>query len=63
MLSDRIAKLYLEDFRKGADRLHELLDGKVCVSEKIAVLLVGFLSAVVPSGIMIAIFILKGGSL
>lgn len=65
MLTNRIVKLYLEDFRAGADRLHELLDGKimVCVPEKAKVILVGVLSALIPLGLMLLIHVKTGGTL
>ena len=42
-----------EDFRAGAEKLHDLLDGKFVIPDAIGVLLVGVLSAVAPVGILI----------
>ena len=41
-----------KDFREGADRLHEKLDGKIVIPDKLAVFLVGVLSALIPFAIL-----------
>ena len=60
---DRIVKIYRADFRHGADKLHERLDGRVRVPEKLAVALVGSLSAIVPLAIALLLFASKGGTI
>ena len=41
-----------EDMRQAADRLHDLLDGRIVLPEKLAVVMVGVLSAAVPLGML-----------
>ena len=55
----RVAKLTSEDIRRGADRLHELLDGRIYIPDKVAVAIAGIGSAVVP---VLALWLIwKGG--
>ena len=38
--------------RQAADRLHDILDGRIVLPEKLAVVMVGVLSAAVPIGML-----------
>lgn len=53
----RLMRLSFSDIRQGADKLHELLDGKVTVPDKLGVVIVGVLGAVLPIAM---IMILQG---
>ena len=37
-----------EDFRKGADRLHEIFDGKIVLPDKLCVVVISVAAAVAP---------------
>ena len=43
-----LKKVCLEDIERGADKLHDLLDGRIDIPEKVAVALVGIGSATIP---------------
>ena len=47
-LKMQIGRISKADLRQGADRLHDLLDGRIVLPERLAVLLVGIGSAVIP---------------
>ena len=49
----KIVPLYRTDIEKLTERIHAKLDGKIMVPERLAVFLVGTLSAVVPIGLML----------
>lgn len=49
-----------EDMRNGAERLHEKLDGRIEIPEKLAIALVGIGSAVIP--VLLIWLIWKGGA-
>ena len=43
-----LKRVCLEDIERGADKLHDLLDGRIEIPEKLAVALVGIGSAIIP---------------
>lgn len=47
-----LKRVRLEDIERGADKLHDLLDGRIDIPEKLAVALVGIGSAVLPTLIL-----------
>ena len=47
-----LKRVCLEDIERGADKLHDLLDGRIDIPEKLAVALVGIGSAVLPTLIL-----------
>lgn len=55
----RIQSLCRSDIRMGADKLHELLDGRVIIPDWLGVLLVGVGGALLPP--LILFLITKGG--
>lgn len=44
----KVTPIYFSDLRTGADKLHELLDGKVHIPDKVGIVLMGTLGALVP---------------
>ena len=44
--------LHHSDIRKGADKLHSLLDGRLCLSDKVWVVVVGLTGALLPTGLL-----------
>lgn len=48
----KLTSVSVSDMRKGADRLHDILDGRIVLPEKLAVAAVGVLSATVPMGML-----------
>lgn len=55
----QIGHITKADLRQGADRLHDLLDGRIYIPDKLAVVLVGIGSAVLPA--LLIWLIWKGG--
>lgn len=55
----KVTPIYFSDLRAGADKLHELLDGKVHIPDKVGIVLMGTLGALVP----IALLMHLGGAL
>ena len=53
----RLMRLSFSDIRQGADKLHELFDGKIRVPDKLGVVIVGVLGAALPIAM---IMILQG---
>ena len=51
----RVQRICLEDVRQGADRLHELLDGKFVIPDALGVALVGVLGALLPIAVLILV--------
>ena len=49
--SFEICKLTRADIRSGADKLHEALDGKVCLPDCLCVMLVGVIGGILPFAI------------
>ncbi len=47
-----LKRVRLEDIERGADKLHDLLDGRIEIPEKLAVALVGIGAAVIPTLIL-----------
>lgn len=41
------------DFEAGAERLHDLLDGKIRLPDKVGVLIVGLFGALIPYGLLL----------
>lgn len=54
-----LSRISLKDLEAGADKLHDFLDGRIVIPEKLAVVLVGIGSAVIP--ILLLWLIWKGG--
>lgn len=48
----QLRSLRTDDIRKGADRLHDLLDGKVVLPDKLWVVIVGLTGALLPTGLL-----------
>lgn len=44
----KVHRICLEDIERGADKLHDLLDGRIVIPERVAIALVGIGSAVIP---------------
>ena len=51
----KVQHISLEDVRSGADRLHELLDGRIHLPDWLMVILVGVLGAILPVWILLMI--------
>ena len=45
-----------KDFRQGADRIHELLEGKVVMPDFLGVVVVGVVGAIVPLWLLIKLW-------
>lgn len=41
------------DFRRGADKLHSIFDGRIHLPDKLCVLLAGTLGAAIPIGLLL----------
>lgn len=52
----RLMRLSFSDMRQGADKLHELLDGKFRVPDKVGVVLFGVLGAVIPIAMLMWLY-------
>ena len=47
-----VQSISYEDIRRGADKLHELLDGRIIIPDWLGLLIVGVGSAIIPPLVM-----------
>lgn len=52
----RLMRVSFSDIRQGADKLHELFDGKIRVPDKVGVVLFGVLGAVIPIAMLMWLY-------